>query len=47
MNYDSVLRYFLQFMVLPVGVMFMALVFSFITITFGPGWLETTQEWLD
>lgn len=39
-NYDSVLRYFLQFMVLPVGVMVMALVFSFITVAFGPGWLE-------
>lgn len=40
MNYDSVLRYFLQFMVLPVGVMVMALVFSFITVAFGPEWLQ-------
>ena len=39
-NYDSVLRYFLQFMVLPVGVMIMALVFSFITVAFGPAWLQ-------
>ena len=39
-NYDSVLRYFLQFMVLPVGVMMMALIFSFSTVAFGPGWLE-------
>jgi len=37
-NYDSVLRYFLQFLVLPVGVMIMALVFSFINYSFG--WLS-------
>ena len=36
----SVWSYFLQFMVLPVGVMVMALVFSFITVAFGPAWLQ-------
>ena len=33
-------RYFLQFMILPVGVMFMALVFSFISVAFDPVWLQ-------
>ena len=36
----SAWSYFLQFMVLPVGVMLMALVFSFITVSFGPEWLQ-------
>ena len=36
----SAWSYFLQFMVLPVGVMVMALVFSFISVYIDPAWLQ-------